>query len=147
MPRKTIITVEAEGFRRLNRKIGDSHLIGSPMRDAFTKLGRIGVRAGRQRAPVGASGRLARSVRFRVPSRPFPKHVTIRANVTRKRARYGYILNVGRFRRGRAQIQLRTKRGRRPTRGWFSGIKRQLAGQARGAIRHAAAQIEARWRR
>jgi hypothetical protein len=144
---RAMITVEHEGFRKLSRKVGDRHLLGAPMKQAFTRLGKLGSGMARQRSPVGASGRLASSVKYRVPARPFPKYVTIRANATRKRVRYGYILDVGRFRRGRAQVELRRRGTRQPTRAWFTGIRPRLAGRARGEVRNAARQIENRWRR
>jgi hypothetical protein len=140
-------TVQLDGWRRLDRKLRRTDpLLGEPMRKAFTDLGQTGVRMARPRAPV-ATGRLKSRIKFSVPRRPFPKSVTIRANVTRKRARYGYILDAGVAKRAGRKVRLHYRGSGRPTAKWFTGIRGFLIRKAGPALQKAKREVERNWQR
>lgn len=133
--------IRIEGLKPLQKKLRAEPLYAEPLREALTEAGELVRDEAQRRAPV-ETGRLRRQIKLTVSKARVPKSAIVRANVTKRRFRYGWALNFSKKRpyRYRGTVW----RGQR-TLDWFGGARDRLSGRTRAILARAMARIERQW--
>lgn len=133
--------IRIEGLKELQKKLRAEHLYAEPLRGALKEAGELVLEEAQRRAPV-ETGRLRRQIKLTVSKAKVPKSAVVRANVTKRRFRYGWALNFSKKRPFRYRGTAR--RGAR-TFDWFGGARDRLAGRTRAILARAMTRIERQW--
>lgn len=138
-----------EGLDELLNKLDKEPIFARPWRAAMYAAVKLGAAVGRERAPVGKSGRLRQRMRFRIQRGKVPLWGIVSNSASRKGFRYGFALDYGYGRRKRSGLVYRFYRrdNLQPTEGWFLGILPKIQNEVNGLLVKAAREIEAAWQR
>lgn len=136
-------TIEVRGLNRLLRALQDTDpLFAEPLRNAFDEGGDLMLEAAQTRAPSGR-GTLAQRITKRLDSRPVPRFVKVGPTpmpLSTGGFRYPGALEGGEMYHYRSGPFAGQK-----TRGWLSGVKKDVARYVRQIIKAAGKEIEAAW--
>ena len=83
----------------------------------------------------------------KLQAKPVPMWARITANASRKRVRYGFVLNAGAAKRKGGSVTLHYRDSGKVTKHWFTGTLSKMQGRVNALLSKAAEQIEARWRK
>lgn len=137
-----------DGLGPLLVKLQGEPIYARPWRRALLEALRAGKALATQRAPRGASGKLAARNTMRMQRIPVPLWGVVSNKATKKGFRYGFALDAGRATRkksGRTYTYHRLGSGS-PTKGWFTGVLARIQPRVNALLTAAAKDIEAAWK-
>lgn len=139
------ITIEIEGIDALLKKLKPNSLYGKALKEAMEATRVYGMKQLHSRVPKG-EGRLEGALTSSLDSHEVPlwAAVGIPHMPLNDGFRYGGALEAG----GRYHYRMGTKRrGGKPTRGWWSGVRKSMRNYLRRKMRKVLAAIEQEWNR
>lgn len=138
------IVVNVQGIPEIARKLTPGHLYGAALQRAMKETRDYGEKAARKRAPR-ETGALEAAVTATMDAREVPLFAAIEIKPMPEGSggfRYGGALD------GSTRYHYRTTRNQgKPTKGWWSGVRRLMSAYLRRRLRRTVADIEATWNR
>lgn len=129
------LRVDVEGHRALMAKLRTDATLTPPLREAYERIGEIGVQAGRSAAPV-KSGQLRASLTYRVMGKKVATAVSIRSTAKRtspKRRNYPYPKRLEYDKKSRHRL-------------WLNRAIKGAWGRIVAELKLTEQQIEAKWK-